>query len=528
MTDYLRADFDPPSLTERFSNYSIYFMLQNNGINVNCSVYSLTQGNLAFLDYFTEIWNSNVTNFLPSYYITNCSVADVLTQVRLQNITSEEVARWMKEFRNNPYNISDNGDLFVALLFTFLGLCVLCWMLMLMHLLLPRHRRKPWLVLICTLVYSIVLTIILVRITQTTEAEYYKDSLDMVNIMAVLDQRGYPYALIILHFMIGLAYTQLLWKLIKDTWRWRSTVFALLLLVATLIISIVSVAVSAAPRGYGKAYVNASLRSSISLGIVFILWFCFCLSYYTFWAKPRLVSYTSRLLPIAILTWLMLLAREVICILLMTLWAGQWLVNSWLAYLPNMIDIIILTSTYEWLFLIEQVEQKIELSGMLGRRISIEDVKNFNNDWSKGAAGKRLPSILEWLHQKFNTKKNVEGKKNKTAGPGNGVSDVDNATEEVELRSLEPISSINGNVVALDEASVYELHHGGSDLWDSDSEESRSLAISENLQGGAEDVGNIIAFERDSPVQASSLVEQPPPFVPLPGTSAEDYWDDKR
>lgn len=437
---------------------------------------------------------------------------------------------WLKEFNENPYNISDNGDLFVALLFTFLGLCVLCWMLMLMHLLLPRHRRKPWLVLICTLLYSIVLTIILVRITQTTEDEYYRDSLDMVNIMAVLGMNGYPYALVFLHFMICLAYTQLLWKLVKEHWRWRSTAFAISVIIATLVISIVSVAVSPAPQGSVEQSANHTLRASISLGVVFIGWFSYCLGYHTLWTKPRLVSYSSRLLPLAILSWLMLVTREVVCILLMTVWAGQWLVNSWLAYLPNMIDIVVLTSTYEWLFLIEQVEQKIELSGMLGRRISIDDVKNFNNDWTKGAASRRIPSFLDYVRQKFNSIKHPSEKKIKAS-----EGDLDNATEEVELRSLEPINSISGNVVNLDEASIYEVHHGGSDIWDSDSEGSRSLDgfrnsrdVTEGIVGVEEGNASKVNSDRNSPGQASPLADQPPPFVPLPGTSAGDYWDDKR
>lgn len=516
----------PPSLTETFSNYSVYFLLQNNGITVNCSVYSLTSGTLSYQDYFTETWFNNVNLFLPAYYITNCSVADVLTQIRQENINAEEVSQWMADFKSNPYNINNNGDMFVALLFTFLGLCVLSWMLLLLHLLLPRHKRKPFLTILATLVYSIVLTMILVQITQTTEDEYYRDSLDMVKIMSVLIENRYPYALAVLHFLICVAYIQLLWKMVKSNWRWKSSVFAGILVLVSFILSLVSI--GNIPKLFYSAVVfnNTIFKASISISIAFILWFCICLVYHTFKAKSALISYGKRLLPLAILTWFLIIARIVISILLETLWAHDWLIVSWLSYVPNMLDIYLLTCSWEWLYLIKQMEQRIELSGMLGRRISIDDVMNFSNGWNQGNAKKNYKSFLFWARDKFSFGKTATNPKNSETEnpvePQLSANDSVAGTDHVELQTMEPLSSNHAFVVNLDEASVCEVHHGGSEIWDSDSD-----AVLDSVHDHT--ISNPDVFSLGEPTNAPpSETELPPPFVPLPGHSSAEYWDDKR
>lgn len=553
MTDVFlnREGLQPPSQTETFSNYSVYFLQQNNGLSVNCSVYSLTLGTLSYQNYFTEEWINNASLFLPAYYITNCSVEEVLTQIRRENITSEEVDQWMADFQSNPYNISNNGDMFVALLFTFLGLCVLAWMLLLLHLLLPRHKRKPFLTILATLVYSIVLTIILAQITQTTEDEYYRDSLDMVKIMSVLIENRYPYALAVLHFLICLAYIQLLWKMVKLNWRWKSTAFAGSLVLTSFILSLVSISLIPSPFHFTSTISDKPFKASISASIAFIIWFCLCLVYHTFKAKSPLVTYAKKLLPLAILTWFMMIARIVISLLLVTLWNSDWLIGSWLSYIPNMLDIYLLTCSWEWLYLIKQMEQKIELSGMLGRRISIDDVMNFSNDWNQGNSKKDYKSILTWMRDKFNLIKNFRNSKGpetaasdsarspnasanantNTNSNANNIGrhlsahDSDAETDHVELQPMEPITSgpdhINAFVINLDEASVCEVHHGGSDIWDSDSD---AIESSHDRPASNTDVVSLGEPTNAAPTDT----ERPPPFVPLPGHSADDYWDDKR
>lgn len=465
----------PPNLTETFSNYSIYFLEQNNGFNVNCSVYSLNLGRLAFQEYFTEQWNYNVEGFFPAYYITNCSVKDVLNEIRSQNISEYDVSVWMKEFQSKFYSISDHGDLFVALLFCFSGLCVLAWMLMMMHILLPRHKQKPWLTVLATLVYSVVLTVILARITKTTEREYYKGYLDMLKVAAVLVEHRYPYALVVLHLLICLAYIQLLWEMVKATWRLRSTAFAATLVAACIVLSLVAIAVTPSPYGVIPAFVSKPLIASVSVSVVFIGWFCSCLIYHTFEAKAPLVSYTRRLLPLAIFTWIMILAREILCILLVTFWSSEWLVSSWLSYMPNVIDLYVLTCSWEWLYLIQQVEQKLELSGMLGRRISIDDVVNFNNEWSNSAAGGKYPSFIQWALMKLMaTKKRTSidrdqsNASNQLSASNRNLDSEGDIFENAKLENLSICQSESGVVVNLDDASICEVNHEGSSMWGSD------------------------------------------------------------
>ncbi|RKP32744.1 hypothetical protein METBISCDRAFT_21012 [Metschnikowia bicuspidata] len=96
-----------------------------------------------------------------------------------------------------------------------------------------------------------------------------------------------------------------------------------------------------------------------------------------------------------------------------------------------------LTASWEWLFLIQQAEQRIELSGMLGRRISVDDVRNFNTDWSQNGPGKKYP-FMTWLREKFQHEKNIQDSSEERA-----YSHLDNVTGEVELRPLPSIRSRN-------------------------------------------------------------------------------------
>lgn len=526
---FLHDDIPPPSLTETFSNYSIFFLLQNNGITINCSVYALTQGQLTYQDYFSEQWINETELFLPAFFATNCSVLQVLTQIRHENISELQVSEWMNKYLANPYNIQDNSDLFVALLFTFLGLCILAWMLMLLHLLLPRYKRKPWLTLLSTLVYAILLTFILAEITNTTREEYYKNSLNMVNIMSVFDKRRYPYLLNVLQFLIDLAYIQMLRSMVKNSWHLRSTVFAAFLSIASLALSLTYVYWARYLYGFANMMMDKSLVAAVSVSIVFIGWFSSCLLYHTLKAKPRLVSYTLRLLPLGLFTWVIIITREGLCILLIARWNKQWPLNAWLLYIPSIIDLCILTCSWEWLYLIQQVEQKLELSGMLGRRISISDVMNFSNDLDKGIKERQTHSVKDWAHQKWiNLRLKKQKKTIETTTTTNNENQPDSDMEMIELQPTVTKGSTDGYVVNLDQASVCEVHHGGSDLWDNDSDsldDERVSTTQANEESSDQLAIDIIVS--GSVHTSTSSREFPPSFEPLPGQSINDYWDDK-
>lgn len=450
-------DLLSPLLTETFSNYTLYFFKHNNGVNINCSVYFLNQGFLSYQDYFTGEWFSNAEDTLPAYYITNCSVAKVLQETRNQNISDQEVSSWLQQNEIDPVSNS-NGDKFVSLLFSMSGLCVLFWMLLLLHLLLPPHRRKPWLVVLCTLVNSVVLTAALTQVTLWSEVQYHNDGLDVSSIMAVMRLKRYPYALIVLHLLIYVAFVQLLWKMVKGTWRWRSLVTSTSLTIVSFVFSLILVSVNKNAEDRPPKLAKCSLLVAISVEVAFLCWFSVVTIYYTAFAKPPLVSYSRRLLPLAGFTWTMICAKLVTSSLCITYWPNKWSKNVWIIYLFNFIDIIVLTASWEWLFLIQQAEQRIELSGMLGRRISVDDVRNLNTDWSQNGPGKKYP-FMTWLREKFQHEKNIQDSSEERA-----YSHLDNVTEEVELRPLPSIRSRNDQAIDTDSNSAYDVQNGDDQI----------------------------------------------------------------
>lgn len=111
---------------------------------MGCSIYHLNTGVISLLDYFNKTWVNQLTAILPAYYITNCSVEDMLLY---NNITSDP--KYLA-FDYSPYNKRDNGDTYVALLFVLSGSCVSMWMLSLLLYLSPKYKRKPLLTQLAT------------------------------------------------------------------------------------------------------------------------------------------------------------------------------------------------------------------------------------------------------------------------------------------------------------------------------------------------------------------------------------------
>lgn len=371
------------SSTLTMSNYSVYFLLQDNGLSTNCSVYSLTLGTVNYLDLYSLQWLGNLSNFLPAYYVTNCLLVELTEQIKALDLSASDVVLWVEAFKKNPYNVSDNGDLFVALLFMISGLCVSCWMLMLMFLLLPRYKRKPLLTHVATLLYLVVLTVIMARITEVARDEYYADSLDMIKILGIVNQRRlYLVALVVSQFLTNLAYLQLVVKLTYLRWKRPNAIFGICTILAYLIVS--SIAQSEVKDYF--VYVSSldlvllTLRAACKLLIV--IWFATSLAYHTIWGtalSPRQVSYSKKLMPLAIVTWFIVATHMVITLLTVTLWRSKWLVTSWIIFLPYLLDMYILTCSWEWFYSIRHLELRLELVGMLGRRISLDDVMSFSN-----------------------------------------------------------------------------------------------------------------------------------------------------
>lgn len=567
---------DAGNFTLTMSNYSVYFLLQSNGLDLNCSVYSLTLGTLNYSDYYSHQWLGNLSGFLPAYYVTNCSITDLQNQIKSLSQNVSDVLQWMDDFKRNPYNVADNGDSFVALLFMILGLCVSCWMLMLLFLLLPKHKRKPVLTQVATLLYLVVLTIILAKMTEEARRQYYADSLDMIKILGlVYERKKYSIALIISQFLTNLAFLQLVVKMSHLQWKRINCTVGICLIITYLVVSAVAQAEVIDYFTYVSSSKLVAPSLKVTAKLLIVIWFAISLAYHTIWgtaSSPRQVSYSKKLLPLAFITWFMVGVHFVISLLTVSLWRETWLITSWMTFLPNLIEMYILTCTWEWFYSIRDLELRLELVGMLGRRISIDDVMSFSNamltqretirgrfayirDFFFGKAPKDLepktkdiPSSATYstctaTHTLTPTLQSGENVQEVDLSEGLPLTDLGDVRLEQESVHSEQGNTHRGEVSgsqASDNIAINDDHEDGDDhysyeveyvddydMWNMDdkndnmnSNENHSHNNCGNTRGVAQ-----VGSSRDLAGQGAN--EDLPPFRPHPGFNADDYWDDK-
>lgn len=533
------------------SNYSVYFLLQTLDLGLNCSVYSLMLGDLTYEDYYTDAWTSNFSQFLPAYYVTNCSIPNLLSQIESQNISSSDILAWVSAYKSNPYNGADNGDSFVALLYMLSGLCVSGWMLLLLFVLLPRHKRKPLLTQLAMLIFLAYLLALFTLICSVARTEYYEGNLDMIKLLSIAADRDYTIVSIILALVTHLAYLQLLLKMSKNAWKTINTVIISALIVAIIVCSSLAIANAREPI-YFYLKICAPFRNvTTSLHIVFVGWFGWALAYYTIYGtktSPKQVLYSYKLLPLALLTWANILLNIVISILMVSYWRDNWLLKAWVSFVPSLLDMYTLTTSWEWFYSIHHLELKLELVDMLGRRISLDDVLDFNNDANvKLAAFRgRFSSLLDpFLGRKKAKNRQLQ---NETSLSNSSLS----SNREIALTA--DSSSDLGRVVDSqnDGESLYEVRYSGSEIWNLDDDidgdevaephaneanelRARELQVCAGSPPAPPMAGSSTAVHYNSEGNRDSArlnlgghnADHPPPFNPLPGFSAEDYWDDK-
>ncbi|KAK6458595.1 uncharacterized protein RJT20DRAFT_7293 [Scheffersomyces xylosifermentans] len=353
---------------------SLLFLQQNN-IPINCSVYSLTSGHLHFQDIATKIWHNDSVSFLPAFYITNCSIPRLLDLVSNQDYADLSAT----DIKSFPYNDRDNGDTFVALLFTISGSCVSCWMLTLLLYLSPKHKRKPLIAQFATIFYSVVTTIILSQITRGCEDEYYRDTLDIVRLhQIVYNDNIYRITIVLSQLSIQIAWFQIVLKISKQRIKGITSIIGGVLILAHTAISIcfqvkynnTESILDSTSSGY-----NHFRIARVSIKLLIILWLAGSLLYFTTVMKnPRKICYSRRLFPLGLFNWFLIVLHITLNILTVTLYKHNWLINTWLFLLPYLVEIILLTTVWEWVFNIRYLEKRFELMGVLGRRISLEDV----------------------------------------------------------------------------------------------------------------------------------------------------------
>lgn len=554
-------DMEYNSSTSSMSNYSVYFLLQNNGLDLNCSVYSLTLGLLTYNNYYDQSWLGNITDFLPAYYVTNCSIEELALQIKNQNLSALDVLEWLDDYRRNPYNVADNGDSFIALLFTTLGLCVSCWMLMLLFLLLPKHKRKPLLTLVATLFYLVVLTILVSKITEVARDEYYSDSLDMIKILGIVNKRqSYSVALVISHFLTNLAFVQLVVKMTRPRWKRPNTYLGLALIIGYLILSAVEQEQITDYFTYASTASSVTTSTKIAFRLLILLWFSAVLAYYSIWgtaSSPRQVSYSKKLMPLALLTWFMVVAHFVLSMLAVTLWRDQWLVKSWVVFIPYLLDMFLLTCSWEWYYSIRDLELKLELVGMLGRPISLDDVMEFSNTnpTKRHTFRGRFESFKDFflggtpkdvdMYAKDMPSSATESTSTAMMTP-TGTLSVARQEEEIDLGEGIPLIELPaenlGNEVHRitsavnsrdddenddddDESYSYEVEYLDDDeMWnDTNDHEGGNVGNSQMHHEGG-NVGSSQVHHTDENLAGR---DELPSFRAHPGFHADDYWDDK-
>lgn len=521
------------------SNYLIYYLLNYDELHTNCSVYLLISGDIKMQLEHSGKWvnYSNTSDFLPSYYVTNCLIPELHLAIDSITMDDHNIHEWLQEFKLNPYSVADNGDSFVALLFMLSGLCVLCWMLMLLFILLPNHKRKPILTQLATLLYLIVLTILLAKVTEAARSEYYRDLLDMIYTLLVInDKKRYPIVMVILQLLTSLAFVQLVMKMTKNPWKRVNAGVGLFFIIVYIIMCLINLAKS--PDFIDSLVLTTSRTRELIVMVsrlAFIAWIGITLAYHTLKgteSSPRQVSYSRRLFPLACFTWSMLVLHFVITILIASLWEHQWLVFAWVTFLPYLLEMYVLTTAWEWFYSIRDLESRLELIGMLGRRISLDDVMSFSNHHRRERDSWPIYNFFMWVWAwitgkptSLQTTKDVSpdeladardsgdtGDNGNTGHTGDTGDNGDNGNDAAPQTHNDSDSSDFSYDVRYVDDHEWARHEGPS---------SQAQEIPQELPPNDDNDANESNDAHDNNEHGL------PAFQPLPGFTRDDYWDEK-
>lgn len=508
------------------SNNLIFFLLES-GLDLDCSVYSLTSGSIQFQDLSNGTWSKNFTlgEFLPAYYVTNCSIPRLIDQINelSQLVASNSSSDWEKKYTYSPYNQRDNGDTFVALLFTISGSCVSCLMLLLLFFLSPKHKRKPILTQFSTIFYTIVTIILLAQITDVASEEYYADTLDIINIYReIYVSKYYRSMIVISQFCTQLAWLQIVLKLTRQRFKWRIGAVAAVLILGYTITNMVheikyNVVESVLLSGMASNPTYRGWKTSrVLLRVLLLIWFALNLLYYSILIKSAKICYCKKLLPLSTFIWCLFLLNIILSIFTISLYEDKWLVNIWLTLIPFLIDIYLMTMVWEWIYSVRFLEKRQELMGVLGRRISLDDVVSIQlAPNSHQPLRKPFSQYWQLLRSRFQ---------------GYTPADQEDKTKSLELDRLSSTSTTlinqaagSNNEVTPDAASEHSESNS-----DANSDVSYDIQY---VDGDWDDE------DEDEPQEGPSsqyypavpiTTEQPPPFEPHPGFQHGDYWPDEK
>lgn len=552
------------------SNSLIYF-LQQNLVAINCLVYLLTLGDIVYGDE-NGVGGQNLTaGFLPAYYITNCSISGLLDAIANQgpNVTRQ----WEESYAYSPYNKSDNGDTFVALLFTISALCISSWMLTLLLFLTPRHKRKPALTQAATVFYTVFTTVLVCQITKVARRQYYNDTLDIINMRTFIYQvDSFRATFIVLQLLVNAAWLHLVLQLSRSRFKWMAGVLGLVAVTTyTVVLAVYNVHFNNSLAIFNTAASSSNelwRMSAVACKLGLMVWYGITLGYYTVKLRNPRICYGRRLLPLAVVVWLLFAAHIVLNVLTLSVFRSVWLVKIWLILLPYLVEVLLLLAVWEWVYSIGYLEKRAELAGVLGRRISEDDVVSFHTALENDRDRSRRQRVRDFVHKVMGRQtprsRPLRGKIEDTeaglyelknySSPGSaeGTSVLESGRETGSLMNGNggPNENVDGNsVLGTENASNTETHnpspspsraHLGHENFhigtptahlgtrtDDFSSNQMGLETDRFSDDDVQYVDDYAIWDDDEPIEGTSLA-QPPPFQPHPGFSAEDYWDDKR
>ncbi|EMG51038.1 Protein dfg16, putative [Candida maltosa Xu316] len=493
-------------------------------------------------------------------------------------------------FDYSPYNKRDNGDTFVALLFVLCGSCVSMWMLTLLLYVSPKYKRKPILTQLATMFYAIFTTYLLSKATRVSERQYYDDVLDIIELHTTLYNTDVYRVLITIEQVLAMsAWFQIIQKIARQKFKRIIGIFSACLMAAYfgcfIYYQIVhNVEGRLDMESTSPAYTRWKIVRNITK-LAVVLWFGGNILYYTTVMKnPRKICYSRRLIPLAFFNWFLIILHIVLDVLYVSLFRDNWLVRTWMLLIPFLIECILATTVWEWIFNIWIIEKRYELMGVLGRRISIDDVLSIQSDTDGNAkskkvfnrsqlhldqedsANKGVPQVFtktwDWIMNKQKPmEQNIESisitasEDLKQCLTFSNSSSNDNSTSQRQQQQQQPqrpaVLQLFEDEEDEDDGS-HDLAQGNSPANSLNGSlgrpQSRSDVSYDDVEYDDEYVNDYEIWDDDDDddeqeehdlgeggshqVQlgqtTSNHDESPPPFQPHPGFNAGDYWNDRK
>lgn len=507
------------------SNF-LYFFLLENSLNVNCLVYSLALGLIKFKDLDNGSWTANHSSgLLPAYYITNCLISNLISQMEKLAENDEYVSSLALNYPSLPYNEIDNGDSFVALLFTLSGLCILCMMLCLMFFLASKYKRKPLLTQCATFFYTIVTVVLMAHLTDVASDNYYADTLDIINIYEVIYSTAFYRGMsVVSMFLTQMAGAQIVMKLTRPRFQLQLAIIGgILILMHTVSHIVFQVKYNHSRSILANGVmtlppVRAWRFTRFISRVLVIAWVAATLFYYTIYMKnPRKISYSRRLLMLAFSVWFLLLADMVLTIIMVSRFESDWLIRIWLSLIPQLVDILLLTLIWEWIYSIQFLEKRSELMGVLGRRISIDDVYTFHDD--KPSPPLIWARVSDLLAGRRSTAPDNLMSESDTAIATNPSGKSGTSTTTASATLHQPTNQTthedhNTRHIQFDEPHDLRPH-------DTNDSQTERDTLARPLLDGSDSEYEVVDYEIWDD-------DELPPFEPHPGFSREDYWHDEK